>query len=178
MNANVGAGTFALRVIATNPCGNGPASNEIMPSFPSNSGREADPDPGTILGLPDIQALIFRLGAEIPPTEATTCPTGRKYEPNPWQNQIVDRLRTYSTRFGYNAKPTRTAVDNNGFPVIAAGDEIAYFRGSGTGEGSSNVYAIDILFNHCGGSPGMTYRDIFPEPAIWTGAGRFTGDQR
>lgn len=178
MNATVPAGTYALRVIARNNCGNSASSNELMPTFPSNAGREADPDPGTVLGLPDIQALLARLGAQNPPTEATTCPNGRKYEPNPWLNQMVDSLRGYSPRFGYNAKPTRTAVDNNGFPVIAAGDEIAYFRGAGNAQGSSQVYAIDILFNHCGGNPSMTYRDIAPEPAIWTGAGRFTGDQR
>jgi hypothetical protein len=49
-------------------------------------------------------------------------------------------------------------------------------------EGSSEVYAIDILFNHCdierGGQPSMTFRNIAPEPAKWTGAGRFAGDEQ
>ena len=131
--------------------------------------------------MPDIQFqvyginLLVRLNAANRATEANTCPNGRKYEPNPWLNNMVDQLRTYSTRFGYNAKPTRTAVDNNGFPVIAAGDEIAFFHGSGNAQGSPQVYAIDILFGHCGGSPELTYRDIAPEPAIWTGAGRLLG---
>jgi hypothetical protein len=183
MNTAVASGTYFARVIPTSTCGNGPATTPDIPvTFPSNSVRVADPDPGTVLGMPDITALVDRLGRQFPPTLANSCPTGRKYEPNPWINFMVDQLRTYDTRFGYNAKPTRTSVDNDGFPVIIAGDEIAYFRGAGAAQGSEDVYAIDILFNHCdvirGGAPELTYRDIAPERAIWTGAGRFTGDVR
>jgi hypothetical protein len=173
LNTTVAGGTFVARVIATGSCGNSAASNEIPLVFPGDSVRETDPDPGTILGLPEVQDLLVRLNARNPVNAVNSCPTGRKYEPNPWQNAMVDGLRAYSTRFGYNAKPTRTAADNNGFPVIAAGDEITYFYGSGPPEGSSQVYAIDILFGHCGPAPEITYRDIAPEPAVWTGAGRF-----
>jgi hypothetical protein len=182
MNTAVASGTYSARVIPTSTCGNGPATPDIPVTFPSNSVRVADPDPGTVLGMPDITALIDRLGRQFPPTLGNSCPTGRKYEPNPWINFMVDQLRTYDTRFGYNAKPTRGPADNDGFPVIIAGDEIAYFRGAGAAQGSGEVFAIDILFNHCdiirGGAPELTYRDIAPEPAIWTGAGRFTGDVR
>jgi hypothetical protein len=178
LNSTVGSGTYFVRVIAQSPCGNSASSNEITISFPSNTVREPDPAPGTFLGIPDVQALVQRINAAFPATIANSCPTGRKYEPNPWLNNMVDQLRTYSTRFGYNAKPTRTSVDNNGFPVIAAGDEITYFVGSGIAEGSSAVVAIDILFNHCGvTNPSLDYRNIAPEPAIWTGAGRFAGDE-
>ena len=179
INTTVSSGSYVVRVVATSPCGNSAASNEIGISFPSLTGREPDPDPGTLLGLPDIVNLIVRINSAFPPTVANSCPTGRKYEPNPWLNNMVDQLRTYSRRFGYNAKPTRTSADNNGFPVIAAGDEIAYFIGSGNAEGSSQVVAIDVLFNHCNVTPPeLTYRDIAPEPAIWTGAGRFTGSDQ
>ncbi len=102
--------------------------------------------------------------------------TAARYENNPWQDRIVDRLRQYDTHFGYNAKPTRTPADNNGFPVIAAGDEISFFAGSGNGEGSANVYTFDILSDHCGTNPQQdVFRNIAPEPSIWTGAGRFPG---
>jgi hypothetical protein len=182
MNTAVAGGTYFARVIPTSTCGTGPATPDIPVTFPSNSVRVADPDPGTVLGMPDITALIDRLGRQFPPTLANSCPTGRKYEPNPWLNIMVDQLRTYDTRFGYNAKPTRGPADNDGFPVVAAGDEITYFRGAGAAQGSGDVYAIDILFNHCdvigGGDPSLTYRDIAPEVATWTGAGRFTGDVR
>jgi hypothetical protein len=178
LNANVASGTYFVRVIATSPCGNSPASNEIELSFPSNTVRVADPEAGTTLGLPDVSQLIARFNAEQPGLISQSCPTGRKYEPNPWLNYIVDRLRQYDTRFGYNAKPTRTSVDNNGFPVIAAGDEIAFFAGSGVGQGSPATYGIDVLFDHCGTRPELTYRDIAPEPVVWTGAGRFSGDEK
>ncbi|MEW6322101.1 MAG: hypothetical protein AB1635_13570 [Acidobacteriota bacterium] len=60
--------------------------------------------------------------------------------------------------------------------MVAAGDEIAYFAGSGNAEGSSNAYFIDILFGHCGPNPSVTFRNFTgEEPGIWTGAGRFTG---
>lgn len=178
LNANVPNGTFFLRVIASSPCGNSAASNELQVSFPSNTVRVADPDPGTTLGMPDVQALIARIHAENPSFINQSCPTGRKYENNPWQDRIVDRLRQYDTRFGYNGKPTRSAVDNGGFPVIAAGDEITFFAGAGAGQGSRAVYAIDILFGHCGPNPELTFRDFTgEEDAFWTGAGRFTGDE-
>jgi hypothetical protein len=179
LNANVGNGTYFLRVIAHSACGNSAASNELQISFPSSTVKVADPDPGTSLGMPDVGALINRIHNENPGMLSQQCPNGRKYENNPWQDRIVDRLRQYDQRFGYNAKPTRTAADNNGFPVIAAGDEITFFAGAGTAQGSGNVHAFDILSDHCGVRPAQdVFRNIAPEPAIWTGAGRFTGDER
>lgn len=181
LNATVANGVFSARVIATSACGNSAPSNELALTFPSNTTRVADPDPGTVLGMPDVRTLIERIHNEQPGLigNGTTCPTGRKYENNPWQDRIIDRLRQYDTRFGYNAKPTRTAVDNDGFPVIAAGDEFTFFAGAGTAQGSGVVYAFDMLFNHCGTtSASLDYRNIAPEPAVWTGAGRFAGDRR
>lgn len=179
LNANVASGTFFLRVVANSACGSSPVSNELQIAFPSNTVRVADPVPGTTLGMPDVQALIARIHNENPGLINQSCPTGRKYENNPWQDRMIDRLREYDTRFGYNGKPTRTAADNNGFPVIAAGDEITFFAGAGAAQGSRGVYAIDILFGHCGPTPSLTYRDFTgEEEAFWTGAGRFVGDPR
>jgi hypothetical protein len=176
LNATQTSGTFFLRVVANSPCGSSAPSNELQVSFPSNTVRVADPDPGTVLGMPDVAALVSRIHNENPGLIAQSCPTGRRYETNPWLDRIIDRLRTYDTRFGYNAKPTRTAADNDGFPVIVAGDEFTFFAGAGNAQGSPNVYAFDILFNHCGPTPEQNvFRNIAPEPAVWTGAGRFTG---
>ena len=178
LNAVAPAGAFSARVIATSACGNSPASNELPLAFPSNTVRVADPDPGTVLGMPDVQQLVVRIHNENPGLLAQSCPDPNvRYWNNPWLDRIVDRLRQYDTRFGYNAKPTRTPADNGGQPVIAAGDEIAFFAGAGVAQGSPNVYAFDILFSHCG-TPELTWRNIAPEPAIWTGAGRFVGDAR
>ncbi len=102
------------------------------------------------------------------------CPLGVKYVNNPWQDYIMNRLRQLDTRWGYNAKPTRSPADNGGRPVVAAGDEVLYNYGSNADEGNTNeVYAVDILEQHCG-TPRLTWR-VFTgeEPVRWTGAGRF-----
>ena len=176
VNATQNSGSFFLRVVANSPCGVSAASNEIQVSFPGNTVRVADPDPGTVLGMPDVAALVNRIHNENPGLLSQSCPTGRQYENNPWQDRIVDRMRQYDTRFGYNAKPTRTPVDNGGFPVIAAGDEISFFAGAGNAQGSASTYTFDMLFGHCGPNPQQNvFRNISPEPSIWTGAGRFAG---
>src|SRR5687767_7225160 len=63
MNATVGSGTYFVRLFATSNCTNGPATSDIAVSFPNNSVRVADPDPGTLLGMPDVQALVLRFAA-------------------------------------------------------------------------------------------------------------------
>lgn len=136
--------------------------------------RTPDPPVGQSLPLPDIRDFVQQAAARRPDLIAQSCPDGLKYVNNPWQDYIVDQLRTLDTRWGYNAKPTRTAADNNGVPVVAAGDEVAYHFGAGPDEGSTDVYLVDLLEGHCGPSPRMTYR-VFTgeEPGRWTGAGRF-----
>lgn len=136
--------------------------------------RTPDPAPGQNLPFPaNAQALITQFANERPDLLAQSCPNGLKYVNNPWQDYIVDRLRLTDTRWGYNAKPTRTAADNNGVPVVAAGDELAYNYSSEPDQGTTKVYLVDILESHCG-SPRLTFR-IFTgeEPGRWTGAGRF-----
>ncbi len=182
LNANA-LGTFYVRAIASNACGSSVASNELVVSLPGNTVRVADPEPGTTLGMPDVAALVARIHNENRALINQSCPRGLKYENNPWQDRIIDRLRQFDTRFGYNGKPTKTAADNGGFPVIAAGDEITFFAGSGPAQGSRAVYAIDILFSHCAGPtdnpPQIDWRNFTgQEDAFWTGAGRFTGDER
>lgn len=178
LNASVGAGTFYVRVVAVNACGSSGPSEEIALTFPGNSVRVADPAAGSTLPLPDVEGLIRRIGAERPDLMAASCPGGEasKYILNPFINYVVDRLREYDTRWGYNAKPTRTPAQNGGLPVVAAGDEVAYFAGAGDGEGSAEVFLIDVLFGHCGPNPEVTFRHFTgQEPGIWTGAGRFLG---
>jgi hypothetical protein len=176
INAAVSSGTYYARVAAGNQCGNSLVSNEIQVPFPSSSGRVADPAPGTLLGLPQIEQLLERIHNENPGLLAQSCPDpNRKYINNQWLDRMIDRLREYDRRFGYNKKPTRGPADNGGFPVIAAGDEITFFAGSGPAEGSRDVFAIDILFGHCGPNPSLTYRDFTgEEEAIWTSLGRFS----
>ena len=134
--------------------------------------RTPDPAPGQRLPLPDVQGFIAQVNAARPELIGQSCNRGLKYVRNPWIDYIVDQLRTLDTRWGYNGKPTRTAADNEGVPVEAAGDEIAYHYGTGPDQGSPDVYLIDILAGHCG-TPSLTYR-VFTgeEPGFWTSAGR------
>lgn len=136
--------------------------------------RTPDPAPGQILPLPDVSAFVRDASAKCPSLVPQSCPNGLKYVNNPWLDCVVDQLRTLDTRWGYNAKPTRTPADNGGVPVIAAGDEIAYHYGAGPDEGSTDVHLVDILVSHCSASPALGWR-VFTgeEPGRWTGAKRF-----
>jgi hypothetical protein len=136
---------------------------------PSGTGpRTPDPAPGTRLPLPDMQGVLARFS-----DARDSCPRGIKYVNNPWQDRVIDAFRQVDTRWGYNGKPGRSAADNGGFPVVAAGDEAAYHYGPGPDQGSPDVHLVDMLGGHCG-SPSLTWR-VFTgeEPGFWTGAGRF-----
>jgi hypothetical protein len=148
------------------------ATSRLRVSF---APRTPDPAPGQRLPLPaDIAGTVARINAMQPTLMfSQSCPRGLKYVNNPWLDFIVDELRKLDTRWGYNGKPTKTAADNGGVPVVAAGDEIAYNYAARADEGSTDVYLIDILQSHCG-SPSLTYRNFTgEEPGRWTGAGRF-----
>ena len=116
-------------------------------------------------------ALVGRLGGDF--SNSQSCPRGLKYVNNPWQDRVIDGFRQIDSRWGYNGKPTKTAADNEGVPVIAAGDEAAYHYSGGPDQGSTEVHLVDMLVSHCG-APSLTWR-VFTgeEPGFWTGAGRF-----
>lgn len=135
----------------------------------STGPRPADPPPGQRLPLPDMQGVLARFS-----DARDSCPRGLKYVNNPWQDRVIDAFRAIDSRWGYNAKPNRTAAENDGVPVIAAGDEAAYHYGPGPDQGSPDVHLVDMLIGHCGPNPSLTWR-VFTgeEPGRWTGAGRF-----
>ena len=141
------------------------------PGGPSpNAGpRPADPPPGVRLPLPDMQGTLARFS-----DTSDSCPRGLKYVNNPWQDRVIDAFRQIDSRWGYNGKPTRSAADNGGVPVVAAGDEAAYHYGGGPDQGSFEVHLVDMLGGHCGTFATLTWR-VFTgeEPGFWTGAGRF-----
>ena len=136
---------------------------------PNTGPRPADPPPGSRLPLPDMRGTLARFS-----DARDSCTRGLKYVTNPWQDRVIDAFRQIDSRWGYNGKPNRTAADNNGVPVVAAGDEAAYHWGGGPDQGSPDVHLVDMLQGHCGDSPSLTWR-VFTgeEPGFWTGAGRF-----
>jgi hypothetical protein len=90
-----------------------------------------------------------------------------------WQfmDQVVDTLRTYDTRWGYNGKR-----GNVGDP---SKDVIAFHYGGGPDEGSTEVYIIDIIGGHCGPTPSPIWNDVTAVTinsgtiGRWTSRGRF-----
>ena len=145
------------------------ATAPSTPTGPVSAGpRPADPPPGVRLPLPDMRGVLAQFS-----DASDSCPQGLKYVTNPWQNRVIDAFRQIDSRWGYNGKPNRTAADNNGVPVVAAGDEAAYHYSGGPDQGSTEVHLVDMLGSHCG-TPAITWR-VFTgeEPGFWTGAGRF-----
>jgi len=70
-----------------------------------------------------------------------------------WQfmDQVVDTLRTYDTRWGYNGK--------RGNANDPSHDVVAYNYGGGADTNSTEVYIIDIVGGHCGPSPSPIWAD-------------------
>src|SRR5262245_56103770 len=60
--------------------------------------RTPDPPAGQRLPLPDVQGFILRTANARRDLLARSCPNGRRYENNPWQDDIVDALRALDTR--------------------------------------------------------------------------------
>lgn len=150
----------------------GASGAPLPPTGPVSSGpRPPDPPAGVRLPLPDMSGQVGRLGGDF--SNSQSCPRGLKYVNNPWQDRVIDGFRQIDSRWGYNGKPNRTAADNEGVPVVAAGDEAAYHYSGGPDQGSTEVHLVDMLLSHCG-TPSLTWR-VFTgeEPGFWTGAGRF-----
>lgn len=130
--------------------------------------RANNPAAGQLLPLPDMRGELAKFS-----NASDSCPQGLKYVTNPWLNRVIDHFRTFDTRWGYNQKPTKTAADNNGVAVEAAGDEAAYNPTALADEGNRSPLLVDLLVQHCG-VPQIGWR-VFTgeEPGIWTGAKRF-----
>jgi hypothetical protein len=86
-------------------------------------------------------------------------------------DRLVDRLRTFDTRWGYNGKR-----GNAGDP---SHDVVDYNFGSGHDEGTTDVYIIDVIGGHCGGNPVPAWVDQTEVTRSqgtvgrWTARGRF-----
>jgi hypothetical protein len=133
-------------------------------------GRTPDPPAGQRLPLPSYgAAVVQQVAAARPDLLRNSC----QEHGGSWgfMDLVVDTLRTYDTRWGYNWKR-----GNVGDPSM---DVIDYQWGAGRDEGSTQVYIIDIIGGHCGSSPGPSWNDVTAATAQggsigrWTGRGRF-----
>ena len=131
--------------------------------------RTPDPAPGQKLPLPNQAALIQQVAATNPGALANSCIE----ETGDWtfMDLSVAALRATDTRWAYNCK----RGDCNATSI----DVVTYFYGIGDGNGSTDVYLIDIISKACpGGSQepswvdqtnatadaGAIGRGIFPRP--------------
>lgn len=132
--------------------------------------RTPDPPPGQRLPLPFRLDVVNRVAAQYPGALRNSCQEhGGTWE---FVDRVVDELRKEDNRWGYNWKR-----GNVGDPSL---DVIAYHHGPGPSEGSTAVYIIDIILQHCGNSPIAAWIDQTQATADsrsigrWTGRGRFT----
>ena len=101
-------------------------------------------------GLPDMFYIVKAVAQANPAALQNSCQS----HGGSWQfmDQVVDTLRTYDTRWGYNGK--------RGNANDPSHDAIAYNYGSGPDQNSTDVYIIDIVAGHCGPTPGPSWNDV------------------
>lgn len=118
------------------------------------------------LPLPASAGVVSAVFAANPAFVATSCQTAPG---GTWDlmDAIVDALRAGDTRWGYNGK--------RGNANDPSKDALAYDYGAvAGGEGSPNVYIVDVIAGHCGSNPQPAYNDVTVfAPGVWIGRGRF-----
>jgi hypothetical protein len=147
-----------------------PSPSPAPPLPGGGGGRTPDPAPGQRLPLPSYgYSVVQQVAAARPDLLRNSC----QDHGGSWgfMDLVVDTLRTYDTRWGYNWKR-----GNVGDPSM---DVIDYHFGPGRDEGSIDVYIIDIIGGHCGSNPSPSWNDVTGATAAggsigrWTGRGRF-----
>ncbi|HUE87157.1 MAG TPA: hypothetical protein VMO26_13865 [Vicinamibacterales bacterium] len=133
-----------------------------------SGGRTPDPPPGQRLPLPHMAHVVQQVAAARPDLLRNSC----QEHGGSWgfMDVLVDTLRTYDTRWGYNWKR-----GNVGDP---SHDVVDYHWGAGPSEGSTQVYIIDVITGHCGSNPGAGWGDVTDVTYSNGGVGRWTGRGR
>ncbi len=119
-----------------------------VPSGPG--GRTPDPQGGR-LPLPGYgSGVVKAVAAANPGLLQNSC----QEHGGTWQflDLVVDTLRTYDTRWGYNGK--RGNVND------PSKDVVTYHHGPGPDQGSTAVYIIDVIGGHCGPTPSPSWNDV------------------
>ena len=133
------------------PAPTAPPGLPAVPVVGGPGGRTPDPAPGQALPLPDYGYNVVRaVAAANPGLLANSC----QEHGGSWQflDLVVDTLRTYDTRWGYNGKR-----GNSNDPSM---DVVDYHYGRGASQGSTEVYIIDIIGGHCGPNPSPIWNDV------------------
>jgi hypothetical protein len=140
-----------------------------LPGGGGGGGRTPDPPAGQRLPLPNMAHVVQQVAAARPDLLRNSC----QEHGGSWAflDAVVDTLRTYDTRWGYNWKR-----GNVGDPSM---DVVDYHWGRGGSENSTEVYIIDVIGGHCGSNPSPAWGDVTDvtynagSTGRWTGRGRF-----
>ena len=137
-------------------------------SPPTPGGRTPDPPQGQLLPVPNMASTVFEVASQFPAALANSCQdAGGTWE---FLDRLVDRLREFDTRWGYNCKR-----GNCGDP---SKDVMAYHAGAGPEvEGALETRTVDVIAGHCGPNPGASWTvqdyGTGSDAARWTSRGRF-----
>jgi hypothetical protein len=124
----------------------------VTPSV-SAGNRTPDPPPGQSLPLPNREQLIIDLANQHPGAINDSCQEdGGTWE---FMDLVMERLRMEDTRWGFNCK--------RGNCNDVSLDVVVYFWGIGDGQGSTQVYIIDMIGGHCGPGPDAAWQDVTDE---------------
>jgi hypothetical protein len=171
----VPTGSFEWRVRGFSGDGAGPwaAARSFTMKAPSRGPvsrggpRTPDPPPGVRLPPPDMYAVVAAVANQYYGFLLNSCQEhGGTWD---FMDVLVDTLRTFDTRFGYNWK--------RGVVGDASQDIVDYNWSADPDEGTRNVYTFDVIVGHCGSGPGPNWANTQPGggPGLsaWTGRGRF-----
>lgn len=117
------------------------------------TGATRTPYAGAKLPLPTYgEALNRALAQMCTGLLRTSCQD--EFGPAGWAylNLLVDCLRTYDTRWGFNGK--------RGNANDPSKDVVTYHYGDGPDENSTDVYIIDVVGGHCGPTPSAIWNDV------------------
>jgi hypothetical protein len=162
---------YAWRVRARQDGAAGPWSASAMFLSPLPGGgvtsgfRTPDPPPGSRLPLPNETAIVFDEYNNNREDWRHSCQEHLHERGWIWLDKLIDRLRTKDLRWGYNGK--------RGNPNDPSLDVIDYHHGAGDSQGSTAVYIIDVLFQHCGSNPAPAWIDQTAATAEGRSIGRW-----
>ncbi len=144
------SGTMAFKTPAA-PTPTAPPGLPTNPVAGGGGGRTPDPPQGQALPLPGYgEGVVKAVARANPGLLANSC----QEHGGSWQfmDLLVDTLRTYDTRWGYNGKR-----GNANDPSM---DVVTYHHGPGGSHNSTAVYIIDVIGGHCGSSPSPGWSDV------------------
>ena len=112
---------------------------------------------------PNMHGVVHQVARDYPHLLRNSCQEqGGSWE---FMDRLVGTLRQYSQCWGYNCK--------RGDCSQISHDVVDYYRGSGDGNGSTNVAIIDVIANHCTANPQPSWTDLTEETRRHGSVGRW-----